>query len=95
MIKCTIHFLYIRNIINFNQYDGSSDSLSKLPKNPSELIKKGWKDVTPEEMAKNTTSREFIDLQAGTKVRSDAGKEGANGFEGKDHYHAYNPNSTG
>lgn len=29
------------------------------------------------------------------KVRFDPAKEGANGFEGKDHYHIYNPNSTG
>ena len=69
-------------------------SPNNLPKDPQELIKNGWKDVTPEGMAKNTTSREFIDPETGLKVRFDPGKPGANGFEGKDHYHVYNPDGT-
>ena len=68
---------------------------NNLPKNPDELMKNGWEDVTPDGMAKNTTSREFINSKTGDKVRFDAGKEGANGFEAKNHYHIYNPNSTG
>ncbi|WP_339274057.1 hypothetical protein MKY59_23680 [Paenibacillus sp. FSL W8-0426] len=68
---------------------------NNLPKDPKELINNGWKDTTPEGMAKNTSSREYIDPVTGMKVRFDPGKPGANGFEGKDHYHIHNPNSTG
>jgi len=68
-------------------------SPSNLPKDPQELVN-GWKDVTPEGMAKNTASREYIDPSTGMKVRFDPGKPGASGFEGKDHYHVYNPNGT-
>lgn len=67
---------------------------SNLPKDPQELINVGWKDGTPPGMAKNTTSREYIDPETGLKVRFDPGKPGANGFEGKDHYHVINPNRT-
>ncbi|CAG7648207.1 hypothetical protein PAESOLCIP111_05552 [Paenibacillus solanacearum] len=74
---------------------GMKFSFSNLPKNPNELLKNGWKDVTPDGMLKNTTSREYHDEVTGFKVRFDPGKEGANGFEGMDHYHFYNPNSTG
>ncbi|MFT9846393.1 hypothetical protein [Aneurinibacillus sp. REN35] len=70
-------------------------STNNLPKDSKELINNGWKDVTPEGMAKNTSSREFIDPETGMKVRFDPGKLGTNGFEGKDHYHVHNPNSTG
>ncbi|WJE54713.1 hypothetical protein QRE66_11055 [Bacillus cereus] len=70
-------------------------SYNSLPKDPRELLNHGWKDITPEGMAKNTTSREFLDPDTGMKVRFDPGKPGANGFEGKDHYHVHNPNSTG
>ncbi|AVF25879.1 hypothetical protein ERICIV_01722 [Paenibacillus larvae subsp. larvae] len=70
-------------------------SNNNLPRDPGELIKSGWKDVTPEGMEKNTKSREYLDPETGMKVRFDPGKQGANGFEGKDHYHIVNPNSTG
>ena len=45
---------------------------SNLPKDSKELVKNGWKDVTPAGMAKNTTSREYIDPETGMKgqVRS-------------------------
>jgi hypothetical protein len=46
-------------------------------------------------MRKNTNSREYEDPRTGIRVRFDPGKPGAPGFEGKDHYHIYNPNRTG
>ncbi|AET58467.1 hypothetical protein HPL003_08520 [Paenibacillus terrae HPL-003] len=70
-------------------------STNNLPKDPKELINNGWKDTTPEGMMKNTSSREYIDPATGMKIRFDPEKPGANGFEGKDHYHIHNPNSTG
>ena len=66
-----------------------------LPKDPEDLVRAGWKDVTDPRMRANTKSREFLDPATGQKVRFDPGKPGAPGFEGKDHYHVYNPNSTG
>lgn len=54
-----------------------------------------WEDVTDPRMRENTDSREYYNPETGQKVRFDKGREGANGFEGKDHYHIYNPNSTG
>ncbi|WP_153017166.1 hypothetical protein ACPVTF_02770 [Geobacillus icigianus] len=47
-------------------------STNNLPKDPEELINKGWKDVTPEGMA--TSSRELIDSEIGMKVRFDPRK---------------------
>lgn len=55
---------------------------NNLPKDPKKLINNGWKETTPEGMAKNTGSRAYIDLVTGIKVRFDPGKPGVNGFEG-------------
>ena len=66
---------------------------NELPKNPDDLINKGWKEVT--DPRNKSGSREFENPQTGEKVRFDPGKQGANGWEGKDHYHRVNPNSTG
>ena len=67
-----------------------------LPHNPDDLVNKGgWKEVTDPRMAANSSRREFVDPQTGQKIAFDKGKPGATGFEGKDHYHMYNPNSTG
>ncbi|UOE76683.1 pre-toxin TG domain-containing protein [Parageobacillus thermoglucosidasius] len=73
----------------------SKFTYNNLPKNPKELMEDGWKDVTPDGMRKNTNSREYEDPRTGIRVRFDPGKPGAPGFEGKDHYHIYNPNRTG
>jgi hypothetical protein len=73
----------------------SKFTYNNLPKNPKELLEDGWKDVTPDGMRKNTNSREYEDPRTGIRVRFDPGKPGAPGFEGKDHYHIYNPNRTG
>lgn len=68
---------------------------ANYPKDPNALIDDGWEDVTPEGMKNNTSSREFIDPETGTKVRFDPETPGVPGFEGQDHYHNYNPKSTG
>lgn len=39
--------------------------------------------------------REFTNPETGDIVRFDPATEGAFGFEGKDHYHQYNPYATG
>lgn len=45
-------------------------------------------------MAVNTTSRNLYNPKTGLRIRFDKGIEGANGFEGLDHYHIYNDSYT-
>ncbi len=76
-----------------NTNQGSEAGKIELPKNPDDLLNEGWKEVTD---PRNTSgSRDFINPQTGEKVRFDPGKQGDNGWEGKDHYHRVNPDSTG
>ncbi|MFL0197612.1 hypothetical protein ACJDU8_18875 [Clostridium sp. WILCCON 0269] len=71
------------------------DAIKNLPPKGEDLLGKGWEDVTPEGMKTNTNSREYLDPNTGLRVRFDPAKPGASGFQGKDHYHVENPNSTG
>ena len=68
-----------------------------LPINPGDLLDFGYSETTPEGMRKNTESREYENERTNDKVRYDPAEEGASkkSFKGKDHYHRYNPNSTG
>jgi hypothetical protein len=63
-------------------------------KTPEKLLSEGWEDITDPRMKANTTSRELYNPQTGLKIRFDKGVEGANGFEGVDHYHIFNNNYT-
>lgn len=71
-----------------------SSVINSLPKNPNKLLEMGWKDTTPANMAQNTTSKVFTNKD-GLRVRFDKGNSDAGGYGGKDHYHVFNPNSTG
>ncbi len=77
------------------QKEHTKSLIQQLPKNPSGLLKKGWKEITPSGMHKNTSSRMFQDAHTGLQVRYDKGTPGSAGFGGKDHYHVLNPNATG
>lgn len=68
--------------------------IRSLPKNPDKLLKSGWKETTPTGMSQNTSSRLFTNKD-GLRVRFDKGVSNAGGYGGKDHYHVFNPNSTG
>jgi hypothetical protein len=71
-------------------------SWKNLPRDPDDLVKKGgWREVTHPEMKANSNRREFVDPETGTKVAFDKARPGEPGWEGKDHYHIYNPNKTG
>lgn len=65
-----------------------------LPANPDDLTQQGYHDVSHPD-ASAAGHRTFVDPATGDKVRHDQGTPGANGHEGEDHYHRYNPNSTG
>lgn len=66
-----------------------------LPANPSLLIKQGWIEVTHPKQAERGYSREFYEESTDLRVRFDKGRPGMNGFRGIDHYHLYNPTTTG
>ncbi len=66
--------------------------VENLPQNSSDLIKLGWKEVTPEGMKNNTTSKMYE--KDGVKIVCDEAVPNAEGFRGKKHYHILNPNST-
>lgn len=61
-----------------------------LPKDPKDLVRNGWKDVTDDRNKGN--SKEFYNPKTKDKVRFDKGQRGKNGYRGKNHYHWYNPN---
>lgn len=76
--------------------EGAGDEAEKkgLPKNPDDLLKDGYTETSHPEAAKRG-HRTFENSDTGDKVRFDEGKSGANGYEGQDHYHRYNPETTG
>ena len=71
------------------------ETVNNLPKNPDTLMQKGWKDITPPQMSKNTTSKMYKDGNTGLTVRFDKGQKGAGGYGSKDHYHVLNPKASG
>ncbi|HZU29009.1 MAG TPA: RHS repeat-associated core domain-containing protein [Bryobacteraceae bacterium] len=65
-----------------------------LPANPDTLKDKGYHEISHPKAAE-AGHRTFENQQIGDKVRFDKGKPGAQGHEGTDHYHRYNPKATG
>lgn len=72
---------------------GDADWIKNLPEDPQKLLEQGWEDISHPN-AKANGYLKFRDPTTGNNVRFDAGKSGASGFEGVDHSHAYNPNTT-
>ncbi|MBM7844984.1 WXG100 family type VII secretion target [Herpetosiphon giganteus] len=66
--------------------------VANLPKNPDDLLKQGWKEVSDPDAVLHG-HRTFED-PSGLTIRFDKGKPGAKGFEGVDHYHITNPHTT-
>lgn len=69
--------------------------IRSLPKKPNKKFFEEWEDITAPAAKQNSESRVYKHKETGLEVRFDPAKEGANGFEGKDHWHVYNPNKTG
>jgi RHS repeat-associated protein len=64
-------------------------------KSPDKLKAEGWEDVTHPKMRENTDMVELKNPETGQRIRFDPGTPGETGYSGKDHYHVYNPESTG
>ncbi len=66
-------------------------SYNSLPKNPRDLERNGWRDVT--DPRKPPHVKEYHNPKTGDKVEFHKGRQGLSGNKGKDHYHWRNPNS--
>ena len=76
---------------------GGSEGASavSLPRNPNDLVEKFGYEETSDPRAVENGHRMFEHPETGDKLRFDAAKPGAEGHEGFDHYHRYNPDKTG
>ena len=66
---------------------------STLPDNPIALLNDGWEDVSHPNQRTNG-HWELKEKDTGLKIRYDKSILGANGYQGKNHYHIYNPDAT-
>ena len=71
------------------------DLIRSLPIVPTQFFLRDWIKFVIEEAIGHTTAREFYHKLTKLRVRFDPKKEGALGFEGRDHWHVRNPNTTG
>lgn len=74
--------------------NGSGISTDNLPRNPNDLLKKGYVETTHPKAAQ-AGHRTFENPKTGEKVRFDKSTPGTPGHQGKDHYHVYNTKTTG
>ena len=71
------------------------DLIRSLPIFPTQFFLRDRIEFVIEEAIGHITAREFYHKLTKLRVRFDPKKEGAPGFEGKDHWHVRNPNTTG
>lgn len=69
------------------------DAIKNLPPAPTQAWMQDWKEFISEKITQQLPHREFYHKKTKLRVRFDLKKEGAPGFEGKDHWHVYNPNT--
>ena len=74
--------------------DEVTDTAAALPTNPDEMLQAGYIETTHPSAAAHG-HRTFVDPDTGETIRFDEGEEGASGHAANDHYHIYNPDSTG
>jgi len=75
-------------------HEGEGAAIPDLPANPDDLLQQGWEEISRPEAAAQG-HRTFRNKETGLVVRADEGEPGEPRNRGKDHYHVYNPNSTG
>ena len=76
----------------FGTMDDILELIKKLPPAPTQAWLQDWKEFIIEKAIGRTDKKEFYHEKTKLRVRFDPAKEGASGFEGKDHWHIYNPN---
>lgn len=69
-------------------------TINSLPSDPNMLLKMGWVETTHPIKA-SLGMREFKEISTGLEIRFDKGKTGGSKFTAVDHYHIYNPKTTG
>lgn len=69
--------------------------IQSLPPKPDEKFLKDWNVFVSPKAKVRTNSTKFWHKETKLRVRFDPAKEGAVGFNGKDHWHVYNPNANG
>ena len=74
--------------------DASGGGRGPWPADPNDLVKEGWVE-TSDPRAAASGRRTFTNPATGEEIAFDKGRPGQPGFEGQDHYHRPNPNSTG
>ncbi len=74
--------------------NGEPGGQQSWPANPDDLSKQGWIETSDPEAAK-AGRRTFTRPDTGEEIAFDRARSGQPGFEGRDHYHRVNPNSTG
>lgn len=67
------------------------DLIKKLPPFPNQAFLQEWNEFVIKNNPLYIFHREFYHKITQLRARFDVGKEGAHGFEGKDHWHIYNP----
>ena len=68
--------------------------IQNLPSKPNKKFLEDWTDITHPEARKNSDNIKYEHKKTGLRVRFDPATQGAPGFNGKDHWHVYNPNKT-
>jgi len=66
----------------------------EYPENPDELLDEGYEETTHPKAAEKGVRR-FKNPDTNDEVEFHKGKPGKNGWEGKDHYHRFNPGRRG
>mgnify|MGYP006988857410 CR=1 FL=1 len=75
----------------FGTMDDILDLIKNLPPAPTQAWLQDWKEFISEKIQKKIDHHEFYHEKTKFRVRFDPAKEGKPCFEGKDHWHAYNP----
>ena len=74
--------------------ESKGEKPKEYPKNPDDLLEDGY-DETSYPEAEKQGIRRFKNPKTGDEAEFHKGKPGKPGWEGKDHWHRFNPNKTG
>ncbi len=75
----------------FGTLEDIVDLIRSLPPAPTQAFLQEWNEFISAKITKVLNHREFYHIKSKLRARFDKAREGATGFEGKDHWHIYNP----